>query len=296
MCYLYSHSFFSPLRIPAVWKCGWNRVARRCVVAMLRDEYLRPRERRGKRERVLTFSPSILNWIVNGTQSLSLWKPHRKWFRLSYSLCDLLGRQGGGVELSWSIESGLFTSGSIKKIASKWYKNTLSPSNWNAGRVTVFIPEISFPVPFAAMQLCSSYIRRHHSICAWSQFPFLFLWIWGVEGQRRLASPIQQWIRHNADKNQELQRAARVCVQLTEMVAAQGDSFHPNDSAENEVPCVLFVCSLFFASFLSLFFFPLRLSRPLSLMSLRLSADMLSSLFIFREGCMELSSRQLLFF
>lgn len=149
------------------------------------------------------------------------------------------------------------------------------------------------------MQLCSSYIRHHHSICAWSQFSppsFLFSLNLGCGGwlERRLASPIQQWIRRTTQIRTQRERTRRVrargvCVQLTEMVAAQRDSFHPNDSAENEVPSVLlFVCSLFFASFyfvVVVFYFrvmSLSLSRPLSLMSLRLSADMLSSLFILR--------------
>lgn len=108
--------------------------------------------------------------------------------------------------------------------------------------------------------------------------PFLLIFsefgVWRVAGETfGVAHPTVDKA-HDADKNPEREPEEYghwVCVQLTEMVAAQRDSFHPNDSAENEVPCV-FVCSLFFASFILLLsfflffrvmFLSLSLSPPL---------------------------------
>jgi hypothetical protein len=92
---------------------------------------LRPRKRKGERERereerVLTFPPSILNWIVNGTQSLSLWKPHRNDLDCHILYMIYWARRGEWAQLGLVDRiSRFFISGSIKKIASKWYKKTL---------------------------------------------------------------------------------------------------------------------------------------------------------------------------
>ena len=112
----------------------------------------------------------------------------------------------------------------------------------------------------------------------------------GVERHLRLASAIQQWIRHIADKNQALERTskARVCVCAINRNGGGARGFTSIRMTQPRMKfSMLFLCVHYFSRlFFVLFYLScccyISLSFSPSLTSLRLSADMLSSLFIFR--------------